>query len=121
MLIVDAAHSVGQLDFKLPDLKADFIGINLHKWIGAPLGVGAIYVRRDRLSAIDPDPAETRRARDILPPGSTPARPTMPRSSLFPPRWLSRRRSAAHGARHGCGRCAIAGCTQVATCRRSRS
>ena len=47
MRIVDAAHSVGQLDFRLPDLKADFIGINLHKWIGAPLGVGAIYIRRE--------------------------------------------------------------------------
>lgn len=57
-VIVDAAHSVGQLDFNLPDLKADFIGMNLHKWIGAPLGVGAIYIRRDRIDAIDPDPAE---------------------------------------------------------------
>ncbi len=64
--IVDAAHSVGQLDFKLPDLKADFIGINLHKWIGAPLGVGAIYVRRERLDAIDPDPAENPSSTDIL-------------------------------------------------------
>jgi isopenicillin-N epimerase len=64
--IVDAAHSVGQLDFKLPDLKSDFIGMNLHKWIGAPLGCGAIYVRRDRLSAIDPDPAENPKSSDIL-------------------------------------------------------
>ena len=64
--IVDAAHSVGQLDFKLPDLKSDFIGMNLHKWIGAPLGCGAIYVRRDRLSAIDPDPAESPKSSDIL-------------------------------------------------------
>ena len=57
-VVVDAAHSVGQLDFKLPDLKAPFVGLNLHKWIGAPLGVGAIYVRKERLDAIDPDPAE---------------------------------------------------------------
>jgi len=64
--IVDAAHSVGQLDFRLPDLKSDFIGMNLHKWIGAPLGCGAIYVRRDRMSAIDPDPAENPKSRDIL-------------------------------------------------------
>ena len=64
--IVDAAHSIGQLDFKLPDLKADFIGMNLHKWIGAPLGCGAIYVRRERLDAIDPDPAENPKSRDIL-------------------------------------------------------
>ncbi|MGN6590234.1 MAG: aminotransferase class V-fold PLP-dependent enzyme, partial [Sphingomicrobium sp.] len=56
-VIVDAAHSVGQLDFRLPDLKADFIGINVHKWIGAPLGVGAIYIRRSQVAAIDPDPS----------------------------------------------------------------
>lgn len=63
--IVDAAHSVGQLDFRLPDLKADFIGMNLHKWIGAPLGVGALYIRRDRLAAIDSDPAEDPTRTDI--------------------------------------------------------
>ncbi|WP_271567337.1 aminotransferase class V-fold PLP-dependent enzyme [Bradyrhizobium sp. CCBAU 11386] len=38
--IVDAAHSWGQLDFKVSELKADFVGFNLQKWIGAPLGVG---------------------------------------------------------------------------------
>jgi selenocysteine lyase/cysteine desulfurase len=64
--IVDAAHSVGQLDFQLPDLKSDFVGMNLHKWIGAPLGCGAIYVRRERLAAIDPDPAENPKSNDIL-------------------------------------------------------
>jgi selenocysteine lyase/cysteine desulfurase len=64
--LVDAAHGVGQLDFRLPDLKADFIGINLHKWIGAPLGVGALYVRRDRIGAIDPDPAENPKSTDIV-------------------------------------------------------
>jgi isopenicillin-N epimerase len=64
--VVDAAHSVGQLDFRLPDLKADFVGMNLHKWIGAPLGVGAIYVRRERIGVIDPDPAEHPASSDIL-------------------------------------------------------
>jgi len=63
--IVDAAHGVGQLDFRLPDLKSDFIGINLHKWIGAPLGVGAAYIRRERIPAIDPDPAESPAGTDI--------------------------------------------------------
>jgi selenocysteine lyase/cysteine desulfurase len=63
--LVDAAHSVGQLDFHLPDLNADFVGMNLHKWIGAPLGVGAIYIRRERIGAIDPDPAEKPASDDI--------------------------------------------------------
>ncbi len=53
--IVDAAHSWGQLDFSLPDLDADFVGLNLHKWIGAPLGVGALYIRKAKVDLIDPD------------------------------------------------------------------
>jgi selenocysteine lyase/cysteine desulfurase len=63
--LVDAAHGVGQLDFRLPDLKADFVGINMHKWIGAPLGVGALYIRRERIAAIDPDPAESPQSTEI--------------------------------------------------------
>lgn len=52
--IVDTAHGFGQLDMRIPDLQADFVGINLHKWIGAPIGVGAIYIRRERVRDIDP-------------------------------------------------------------------
>ena len=33
-VILDAAHSVGQVDLKLKDLGCDFIGVNLHKWVG---------------------------------------------------------------------------------------
>ena len=51
-VIVDVAQSWGQLDFQLTDLQADFIGGNLHKWIGAPLGLGFIYIRKERLPAI---------------------------------------------------------------------
>jgi isopenicillin-N epimerase len=54
-VIVDAAHSWGQMDFRVADLGADFVGFNLHKWIGAPLGVGFLYIRRDRITDIDRD------------------------------------------------------------------
>jgi selenocysteine lyase/cysteine desulfurase len=54
-VIVDAAHSWGQIDFNAPDLGADFVGFNLHKWIGAPLGVGFMYIAKDRLADIDRD------------------------------------------------------------------
>lgn len=57
-VIVDAAHSLGQVDFDLPDLGADFAGLNLHKWMGAPLGVGAAYIRKGRVDSIDPDIAD---------------------------------------------------------------
>jgi selenocysteine lyase/cysteine desulfurase len=52
--IVDSAHAWGQLDFRLPDIKADFVGLNAHKWIGAPLGVGILYCRTTRIGDIDP-------------------------------------------------------------------
>ena len=52
-VIVDAAHSWGQMDFNIPDLNVDFAGFNLHKWIGAPLGVGFMYIRKGRLPDID--------------------------------------------------------------------
>ena len=53
-VIVDTAHGFGQLDMRIPDLGCDYAGINLHKWIGAPVGVGAIYIRRGRVADIDP-------------------------------------------------------------------
>ncbi|WP_433239402.1 aminotransferase class V-fold PLP-dependent enzyme [Streptosporangium sp. CA-135522] len=53
-VIVDAAHSWGQLDFTIADLGADFVGSSLHKWMGAPLGAGFLYIRKDRLADIDP-------------------------------------------------------------------
>lgn len=52
-VIVDAAHSWGQIDFRVADLGTDFIGFNLHKWIGAPLGVGFMYIKRNRIADID--------------------------------------------------------------------
>ncbi len=53
-VVLDAAHGIGQVDTPLRDLDVDFIGINLHKWIGAPVGAGAVYIRRGRLDDIDP-------------------------------------------------------------------
>jgi selenocysteine lyase/cysteine desulfurase len=51
--IVDAAHSFGQCRLSLADLGADFVGANLHKWFGAPVGAGVLYIRASRLDAID--------------------------------------------------------------------
>ncbi|MCI1142848.1 aminotransferase class V-fold PLP-dependent enzyme [Sphingomonas sp. WKB10] len=57
-VIVDAAHSWQQLDFALSDLDCDFVGLNGHKWLGAPLGIGILHIRKGALSRIDRDPAE---------------------------------------------------------------
>jgi selenocysteine lyase/cysteine desulfurase len=53
-LLLDGGHALGQAEFRLPDLGVDFIGLNLHKWIQAPLGVGVVYIKRARLAEIDP-------------------------------------------------------------------
>lgn len=52
-VVVDAAHSFGQVPLSMAALDAEFVGLNLHKWIGAPIGAGAMYIRRDKLGAID--------------------------------------------------------------------
>jgi selenocysteine lyase/cysteine desulfurase len=51
-VIVDAAHAWGQVEFDFPALGIDFAGFNLHKWMGAPLGVGFLYIRKERIADI---------------------------------------------------------------------
>lgn len=51
---VDGAHAFAHLDFRIPDLGADYYAASLHKWLGAPLGAGLLYVRRDRIAGLWP-------------------------------------------------------------------
>lgn len=53
-VMVDAAHSFAHLDYQLPALDADFIATNLHKWFGAPLGTGLLFIRQSKLADIRP-------------------------------------------------------------------
>jgi selenocysteine lyase/cysteine desulfurase len=53
-VMVDGAHAFAQLDFKIPDLHCDYYGASLHKWLGAPLGAGLLYVRSDRVKDLWP-------------------------------------------------------------------
>ncbi len=48
-VMVDGAHSVAQFDFKISDLNCDYFGSSLHKWLGVPLGVGILYVRKEKI------------------------------------------------------------------------
>ena len=58
-VICDAAQSWGLLDFEISELGVDWAAFNLHKWIGAPVGTGAMYVRRGTLDKIAPYPGES--------------------------------------------------------------
>jgi selenocysteine lyase/cysteine desulfurase len=51
---VDGAHAFAHLDFRIPDLGADYYAASLHKWLGVPLGAGLLYVRRDRIAGLWP-------------------------------------------------------------------
>ncbi|MFK7862798.1 MAG: aminotransferase class V-fold PLP-dependent enzyme [Pseudohongiellaceae bacterium] len=58
-VICDSAQSWGLLDYKISDLKVDWAGFNLHKWIGSPVGVGALYMKKGSLEKISPYPGES--------------------------------------------------------------
>lgn len=53
-VMVDGAHAFAQLEFAIPDLRCDYYGSSLHKWLGCPLGAGLLYVRRDRIAPLWP-------------------------------------------------------------------
>ena len=53
-VMVDGAHSFAHLDFKIPDLRCDYFGSSLHKWLSVPIGNGLLYVRRDRIPELWP-------------------------------------------------------------------
>lgn len=54
-VILDGAHALGQIDFDLQGMGVAFAGFNLHKWIGAPLTLGFMYIDPQRLADIAPD------------------------------------------------------------------
>ncbi len=58
-IVCDAAQSWGLLDYSVDDLGVDWAAFNLHKWIGAPLGTGALYMRRGTLGKVAPHPGES--------------------------------------------------------------
>jgi selenocysteine lyase/cysteine desulfurase len=48
-VIVDAAHSFAQLDYKIPELDCDYFGASLHKWLCCPLGTGIMYMKKEKI------------------------------------------------------------------------
>lgn len=50
--LVDGAHSLAHIDFKIRDLECDAYAASLHKWLCAPIGTGMLYVRQDKIASI---------------------------------------------------------------------
>ena len=53
-VLVDGAHTFAQFDFTIPGLNCDYFGTSLHKWLGAPIGTGLLYVRKEKIKSIWP-------------------------------------------------------------------
>jgi len=54
LVLVDAAQSAGSIPLDLPATGVDFYALTGQKWLCSPEGVGALYVRKDRLSLVSP-------------------------------------------------------------------
>lgn len=53
-VLVDGAHAVAHFKFNIPDLHCDYYGSSLHKWLGAPLGAGMLWMKKENISRIWP-------------------------------------------------------------------
>lgn len=53
-VVVDGAHSFAHFQFSIPDLGADYFGTSLHKWLGACIGSGLLYVKKDKIAKLYP-------------------------------------------------------------------
>ncbi|MDP6424821.1 MAG: aminotransferase class V-fold PLP-dependent enzyme [Planctomycetota bacterium] len=53
-VIVDGAHALGHLDFKISHLDCDYYATSLHKWLSAPHGTGLLYVRQNKIEGLWP-------------------------------------------------------------------
>lgn len=53
-VLVDAAHSFALLDYKIPDLGADYWGTSLHKFLCAPFGNGLMWVKKEKIGKVWP-------------------------------------------------------------------
>lgn len=53
-VVVDGAHSFAHLNFKIPDLDADYFASSLHKWLYAPIGSGMLYVKKEKIKKLYP-------------------------------------------------------------------
>jgi selenocysteine lyase/cysteine desulfurase len=53
-VVVDGAHAFACFPFLRDDLGCDYYGTSLHKWLGAPVGTGFLYVRKSKIKSVWP-------------------------------------------------------------------
>lgn len=53
-VMLDAAHSFAHVQFSVRDLDVDYMGTSLHKWLCCPLGLGMLYMKKEKIHKIWP-------------------------------------------------------------------
>jgi len=54
LILADSAHGIGMLDLDMKALGIDFFASSPYKWLGAPTGVGLLYVRKEAVDKVYP-------------------------------------------------------------------
>ncbi len=54
LILADSAHGIGMLDLDMKALGIDFFASSPYKWLGAPTGVGLLYVRKEAIDKVHP-------------------------------------------------------------------
>jgi selenocysteine lyase/cysteine desulfurase len=54
LVMVDGAHAIAHIQFKMSELNCDFYGASLHKWLSVPLGAGILHVKKQHIGKIWP-------------------------------------------------------------------
>jgi isopenicillin-N epimerase len=54
LILADSAHGIGMMDLDMKELGIDFFMSSPYKWLGAPTGVGLLYVKKDVLDKVWP-------------------------------------------------------------------
>ena len=47
LVLADSAHGIGMINLDMKELGIDFFATSPYKWLGAPTGVGLLYVRKE--------------------------------------------------------------------------
>ena len=59
LILADSAHGIGMLDLDMKALGIDFFASSPYKWLGAPTGVGLLYVRKEAIDKVHPTVVST--------------------------------------------------------------
>lgn len=53
-VMLDSAHAFAHIPFYIKDTGADYVGTSMHKWLCCPIGLGLMYISKDKIEKIWP-------------------------------------------------------------------